>query len=85
MQVSEVLEAHAQKEVDEAVLQQKLRTFIEEADMESAMATSQFDEANIVREDVSCVKACMARSQEGELTRVPHAGLLAHALYCTKV
>ena len=53
--------------------------------MESAMATSQFDEANIVREDVSCVKACMARSQEGELTRVPHAGLLAHALYCTKV
>jgi len=65
--VNKIAQLHGQGEVTELILQQKLRTYIEEADMEQAMAGAQFDEANVVREEIYIPILTTTRKFEREM------------------
>jgi galactitol-specific phosphotransferase system IIB component len=78
--LNKVLAAHGHGQVTEAILQQRLRTYIEEADMEQAMAGAQFDEANVVREEVYIPMLTTARKFEREM----HSNVAVLKLATTK-
>ena len=65
--VNKIVESHKQGQITESILQQRLRTYIEEADMEQAMAGAQFDEKNVVREEVYIPMLTTARKFEREM------------------